>query len=875
MRSILRSVAFATASLSALLARPVAAQTVAQAGPGVTREVGAPAVRATVPSSTTASAVRAAKAPALDGRDDDEVWSRAKEVTGFRTFDPTEDGEPLYPTTAKVAYDERNLYVFVRMFDSHPDSLKKLLSRRDVRTVSDQIKVMLDSYHDRRTGYEFAVNPAGVKRDYYMYNDGNEDPSWDGVWDAVTTVDSLGWTAEFRIPLSQVRYADKPDHTFGIMIWRDRAATGERSSWPAYHRKQAGLVSQFGEVGGFAGLASPHRLEVVPYTVAKNESRVTDGGYGRTQKLTLGADVKYGLSSNLTLDATVNPDFGQVEADPSVLNLTAFETYQSERRPFFLEGTGIFSFDLNCNDGDCTGLFYSRRIGRSPQLRDSYGGAGTPLSTTILGAAKLTGRTGRGTSVGVLDAVTQREVGLNDATVEPATNFAVARVQQDLRGGKSGVGLMATGVTRNLDSWTTASLRRQAFSGGLDFRHRFAADAYELSGYAVASQVLGDTAAINRTQLNSTHGYQRPDAGLPYDATRTSLVGDGEQIGLQKVSGAVHAGLFLQRFSPGFEINDLGFLPRADQQSQSLWVGIQKSEPFGVFRRANLNFNQWQSFTAGGMRTDLGGNVNANWTFRNLWNGYLGVGARQRGGSMNDRDARGGPAFRRNPGANVFAGINTDARWRLQPEIHGSYFRGDEGRSTFADISPSLRFRAGSQLEMGVGPGVEYRHDDSQWYDNVGGTSAARGAGTHYLFAHLDQTTYSAQARLDYTATRTLSLQVYASPFMARGVFSNVRELDDARSPDYERRFVKYVPLSGGQPKEVVPATFNFKQFRSNTVLRWEYRPGSTLFFVWGQNRDASDDATARDGVRRDARDLFRRRPDNTFLVKASYWFSL
>ena len=865
----------------ALLATAAGAQSpealLAQSGPSAGRERAAARAGGAAPT-TAATAVRALRAPVIDGRDADDVWHGAAEHTEFRTFDPVEDGDPRYRTSARIAYDDKNLYVFVRMYDDHPDSLARLLSRRDVRTQSDQIKVMLDSYHDRRTGYEFAVNPAGVKRDYYMYNDGDsEDASWDGVWDAATTVDSLGWTAEFRIPLSQLRYADGPEHTFGIMIWRDRAATNERSSWPAFSRKRTGVVSQFGDVGGFVGLPAPHRLEVVPYTVAKNESRPLGGDqYGRTQHVTVGADVKYGISSNLTLDATVNPDFGQVESDPSVLNLSAFETYVSERRPFFLEGTGIFSFDLNCNDGSCTGLFYSRRIGRSPQLNGLYGDAGTSLSSTILGAAKLTGRTGKGTSIGVLDAVTQREVGLNSATVEPATNYAVARVQQDLRGGKTGIGLMATGVQRNLDDWSSPYLRRNAYSGGLDFRHRFASDRFELNGYAVASQVLGDTAAINRTQLNSTHGYQRPDAGLPYDATRTSLTGDGEQVGLQKVSGTVRGSLNYQRFSPGFEINDVGFLPRADMQSQSLWIQARKNSPWGIWRSMNVNVNEWQQFTAGGMRTDLGGNVNTNGSFRNLWNYYLGVGTEQRGGAMNDRDARGGPAFRRNPGMSSWWGLNTDARWTVQPEMHGFLFRGDQGRSTIDQYSPSLSFRTGSRMDFGVGPSVEFRHDDSQWYDNADGVTAAKGTGTHYLFGHLDQTTYSAEARLNYTATRDLSLQVYASPFMARGMFSNVRELGDARSPDYARRFIPYVPLDGdGNALAVTPATYNFKQFRSNTVVRWEYRPGSTLFFVWGQNRDASEDAQPNDNVRRDARDLFRRHPANTFLVKASYWFSL
>ena len=334
------------------------------------------------------------------------------------------------------------------MYDPHPDSILRLLGRRDVRVATDQIKIIIDSYHDLRTGYEFAVNPAGVKRDYAVYSDITEDPSWDGVWEAATTVDSLGWTAEFRIPLSQLRYADAKEHTFGFGIWRDIDRFKERDSWPEYKQSDARFMSQLGTVEKIDGIPSPHRLELVPYVVAKNVSVDPNRSVGRNNNLSGGANLKYGLTSNLTLDATVNPDFGQVESDPSVLNLSAFETFFAEQRPFFLEGTGIYSFQVNCNIVNCNneGLFYSRRIGRSPQLGYLYGDASSPTSTTILGATKLTGRLAGGMSVGVLDAVTQRADGPLGQTLEPTTNYAVVRAQQDLRGGESGIGIILTGV---------------------------------------------------------------------------------------------------------------------------------------------------------------------------------------------------------------------------------------------------------------------------------------------------------------------------------------------------------------------------------------------------------------------------------------------
>src|SRR5881398_3350170 len=285
-------------------------------------------VAAPQPSTANrASAVRAASPVVIDGRDDDEVWRIAQPITQFREFQPKEDGDPRFATEAKVAYDDRYLYVFIRAFDPHPDSILKLLARRDVRAATDQLKIMIDSYHDRRNGYEFAVNPAGVKRDYAIYNDGQEDDAWDAVWDAAARVDSLGWTAEFRIPLSQLRYVPRASNTFGFGIWRDIQRYTERVSWPVYRNSQAGVTSQLGELVGLEGLPSPRRPEVAPYVVTKNVSVTTGTRFDRSQKVTGGADLKYGLTPSLTLDATINPDFGQVEADPAVLNLSVFETF--------------------------------------------------------------------------------------------------------------------------------------------------------------------------------------------------------------------------------------------------------------------------------------------------------------------------------------------------------------------------------------------------------------------------------------------------------------------------------------------------------------------------------------------------------------------
>src|SRR5438105_221404 len=447
----------------------------------------------TTPSAKAVPATHASRQPVIDGKDDDEVWRDATRISDFQEWRPSEGGPPKLPTTAKVAYDAANLYVFVRAFDPHPDSIITVLARRDYFTPSDMIWIFLDSYHDRRTGYEFGVNPSGVKLDAQIYNDGNEDFAWDAVWDVATRVDSLGWTAEFRIPLSQLRYGRERSHTFGLTIDRDLYRYSQRVSWPLFRQSKAGFVSQFGEISGLVDLEAPRRLEAAPYVVTKNVSEFTKTGIGRTQDLAAGGDLKYRVASNLTLDATFNPDFGQVEADPGVLNLTAFETFFSERRPFFVAGRGLFQFDVNCNQVNCSseGLVYSRRIGRAPQLAGTYSDTTSPAFTRILGAGKLTGRLPGGTTIGVLDAVTQHVTGVGGATIEPTTNYGVVRLRQDLRGGETSVGGIVTAVNRDNDSFTSPYLRRRAYVGGADFRHRFPGGRFELWGSLDLRRVAG------------------------------------------------------------------------------------------------------------------------------------------------------------------------------------------------------------------------------------------------------------------------------------------------------------------------------------------------------------------------------------------------
>ena len=849
---------FFVASLAAI----VATQDVAQAP-------GRPA--STASTVATASAVRATQPPRIDGRTDDAVWQHAPRFSGFRMFEPQVDVDPTFTTEFQVAYDEKNLFVLVRMFDPHPDSIMHALTRRDVRGPSDQIKILIDSYDDKRSGFTFAINPDGVKRDYAMSNDGNEDGSWNGVWDAAAAVDSLGWVAEFRIPLSQLRYAPAPSHTFGFGIWRDVERVRERSSWPLWSPTRSGISSQLGRLTGLDGISSDRRLEVTPYMVTKNVQRFDPAsGYGRDQQISIGGDLKLGLTPNVTLDATVNPDFGQVEADPAVVNLTAFETFFSERRPFFVEGTGLYRFELNCYIVvDCStneGLFYSRRIGRSPALRSQYGDASTATATPIAAAAKLTGRTRSGLSFGLLEALTPEVTGTQDRTVEPLTNFVVLRAQQDLRGGESGISVIATGVNRSLNSLTEPFMHDGAYATGATFRHRFNRQQYELAGQVAASRVTGTPAALLRTQQSGVHYYQQPGDDLEVDSTATSLTGHAEQLKFGKYSGGItRFETSLVHQSAGFDVNDLGFLRRADRVDWSTWAALSWRTARWIYRWAQLNGNHWETWNTSGTRLENAWNMNGHMGLNNNWDVHLGGTISGVTPSYCDRCTRGGPVLRSSRGFFPWGGVNTDSRKTISGGMWVNLSFSDEGKSRGTNLGPYVNFRLATNLQANLGLNVDKDRNDSQWYGNFDGQDGVR----HYSFAHLDQRTVSMSLRLNYTATPDLTFEFYGAPFVSTGTYSNFRELSANPGADrYVDRFQPYTPPPGSE------TAFKFTQLRTNAVIRWEYRPGSTMFLVWAHGRQDSDDGSVRQSWSRDYRDLFALHPDNTFLIKVAHWLN-
>ena len=849
----------------------------------------------TVPSHATAThavATRAAIPPVIDGSDADPVWAQAQIISDFHQWQPTEGGPATFRTEAKVAYDDRFLYVFVRMYDPHPDSIIGLLSRRDQKTQSDWVKVLIDSYHDKRTGYEFVVNPRGVKRDLYTFNDLEEDESWDGVWDVATRIDSAGWTAEFRIPFDQLRFARQDSLTFGLAISRDVARLNESDSWPIYRLSKTGISSQFGDLSGINGLGAPRHLEIVPYAVAKNITYPENGAYGRQQQFEVGGDLKYGVTSNLTLDATVNPDFGQVESDPAVLNLSNFETFLPERRPFFVEGTGIFRFDLNCSMSSCTGLFYSRRIGRQPQLSD--GTIGTPSATSIIGAAKLTGRTSGGLSVGFLDALTAREV--NDSsgtTAEPPTNYIATQLIQEFNGGNTQVGVMATAVNRQLDQFTRDTLRESAYTLGAHFTHQFDDRKYQLQGSVVGSDVAGSPGAMAITQASSTHYFQRPGSGLVYDTTRTSLSGDAEKISFGKIGGGVvRFNTNFNRFGPGLEINDLGYLAEAGIMTWNNSFTLQYLQPGPFYRQMYIGVSEVNGWTTQGLNAAYMNNnaANLNWDvqFKNSWWIHVGGDRNRWHTAFDDRKARGGPALRGHPFTDGYFGIEGDPRLTAIPSINFSIYDGSGGKSHGYSISPTVLFRFSSNLALSLSLQYALDVDYVNWLSNFihYPTNQLSVTDTVVTIATLHQNTASAIIRLDATFTPRLTLQFFAQPYLSDGRRSDWRYAANPRAASYSEEYLPYTPIDSTDnpnPGPACPTTtvscwnFNYQQLNVNAVLRWEYRPGSTLFVVWqhGRNYNNYDQQYSGFSPGSDVNSMFAVHPMNTFLIKGTYWFSL
>lgn len=843
--------------------------------------------------------------PRIDGQLDDAVWSQVPWAGEFIQREPSPGDAPHQPTEFKILYSDNALFVGFRAHDSEPGKIVAQSARRD-GFPGDWVEINIDSRRDRRTAFSFTISASGVKGDEFVSQDGDSwDATWDPIWFAGTRVDEKGWTAEIEIPLSQLRFDDADDQIWGMQITRRIFREEERSNWQFIPPDAPGWVSGFGELHGLRNLQPKRQVEVLPYVLARAERFESERGNpfatGEEEDFATGLDAKLGVTANLTLDATVNPDFGQVEADPSEVNLTAFETFFSERRPFFVEGNSIFDFPLApaVTGGSFTqdNLFYSRRIGRAPQGSADAGPGefvDQPDHSSILSAAKLSGKLSPSLTLGVLDAVTAEEraeiAGPSGARrkqpVAPLTNFFAGRVQHERDEGKMAIGGMLTAVNRNLDDPAVGFLARAAYAGGLDFRRLWKDRTYYIEGGIQASHLRGSEESMLRLQRSSARYYQRPDADhVEVDSTRTELSGHAGSVRVGK-SGGGHT-----RFqggvawrSPGFETNDLGFLRRADEVNQFLYGGYRIDHPFSIFRRLAWNANQWRNYDFDGQHLSTAVNTNANTSTRNNWE--FGFGLTRQFETVSNTELRGGPSMRLPGLFEPEFWVEGDHRRPFSVSFGGDWTLRDDDAGRSRTLWIDFIYRPSNQIRITFAPTQSHGRPELQFVTRTG---SARG--TEYVFAALDQKTLDLTTRIDYAITPTLSLQYYGQPFVSAGRYRDWKRIVDPRNESYEGRFHQldgpqishdeasdeYVvdeDRNGEEDFRFSDPDFNVREFHSNLVARWEFRPGSLAYLVWSQGRDDFE-GIGRYRPRRDLDSLFDTHPHNVFLVKVSRWFSL
>lgn len=839
--------------------------------------------------------------PELDGIANDPIWTKIGWEGDFIQTEPHEGKKPSQDTAFKIKFDKENLYVIIRAYDTEPGKIVKRMARRD-NASGDWVGISLDSYFDHRTAFVFRVNAAGVKWDMAMTEDGSsEDESWDPIWYVETSVDEQGWVAEMKIPFSQLRFSNNEEHLWGLQVSRNLFREGEMSHWQFIPRDSSGWVRHFGELHGICSIKRGSRLELIPYTVGDYQSFEAEEGNpfftGKSRQFTGGLDGKFAVTNDLTLDFTINPDFGQVEADPSEVNLTAYESYFEEKRPFFIEGRDIMNFQLMGGDGDFSSdnLFYSRRIGRRPQYDpelDDDEFADIPVNTSILGAMKLTGKTRNGWSIGILDSITAKETAQIDflgdrhhETVEPMTNYFLMRLQKNTNNGNTILGGMFTATNRGINSENLNYLHKGAYTGGFDFKQYWGNKSYQFEFTTVFSQVVGDKEALQYTQESSRRYFQRPDAThLNYDPNRTSLFGHGGTVTFGKTgNGRLRFMGGVTWRSPGLELNDIGYLRSADRIMQWVWVGYRIYKPFAIFRSARVNFNQWQGWDFSGARIFNGGNINLNAQFKNFWG--MGGGFNRQGNSLSTTMLRGGPAVNYPDGWNYWFNFYSDSRQALRFNAgtsggwrhNNAYWR----RNVWAGVT----YRPSSALSISVSPSFGNTRSKMQYVDTLD-----YGDDSRYILGSIERKTLAVTIRLNYSISPELSIQFYGQPFIASGKYYDFKYITDPGAGDFNDRFhlfneteiaynsddVEYSVdenKDGNNDYAFENPNFNFFQFRSNLVVRWEYSPGSTVYLVWSQNRTGSDE-TGDFSMGRDMDELFSIKPHNVFLIKFTHRFN-
>lgn len=843
----------------------------------------------------------------LDGIPDEAQWRGVEWAGDFIQFVPNEGKPPHQPTGFKILYDDKFLYLAFDCHDMAPDSIVRRMSRRD-EFPGDWVEVNIDSYHDLRTAFSFTLSVSGVRGDEFVANNGNDwDTNWNPIWFGKTHVNEKGWTAEIKIPFSQLRYGNEAEKVWGLQVTRRIFRKEERSTWQYIPQNSGVWVSGFGELHGIKNIPLHRQVEIAPYLTLQADKYKKEPGNpfakGFDSKLAAGIDGKLAVTNDLILDFTINPDFGQVEADPSQVRIDGFQNFFEERRPFFIESRNIFDYQLTGSqaggDYDSDLLFYSRRIGSSPRGFPSVANgeyAEMPLNTTILGAAKFSGKTKKGLSIGVLESITERELAKVDNNgqkrrelVEPLTNYFVARLQQDYKEGNTIIGGILTSVNR--ENGLSNLLHRNAYSGGIDFVHYWKNRTWYIRGNVIFSHVEGTKEAILNTQTGFEHLFQRPNASeFHLDSNRTSLTGMGGTFRFGKIGGK--SGRLGQIFkfetgftfrSPQLELNDIGFMYTSNEINHFTWIGLHYQKQFSVFRNARLNYNHWSRWDYSGQFLYQAFNFNTTAWFKNNW--QVGTGVTWNPHEILNNALRGASSIRRPPGIGHNFFISSDSRKKIYFNLNGFNAWASHNTVTNNDFGVTVYFQPFDAFNFSMGASYgHYSRQQDQFVANVDFGNTSRT-----IVGAVDQKTLRFTSRLTYNITPDLTVQYYGQPFITRPRYQRFAVVTNPLAKQYNARFHIFSPTEisvnnstyfvdenadGNVDYSFDMPDFNFVQFRSNLVARWEYKAGSELYLVWSLGNTPNASADLDRPVFRSLFDnAFADQGRNIFLVKWTYRF--
>jgi hypothetical protein len=825
--------------------------------------------------------------PVIDGKLDDACWQNNNWAGDFTQWIPKEGAKPSQKTTINIQYDDKNLYVAIRAYDNEPEKISKKAGRRDEFT-GDLVGIDLDTYHDHRTGFEFNVSAAGQKIDLILTNPSNTDMSWDAVWSSKVGSEDSAWVAEFEIPLSQLRYSNEKEQTWGMHVWRWIDRFQEESDWEPQTSTGPGILYLFGHLEGISDLPKSRRIELMPYTSGKLNmvekdalNPYTKDGYQLFGNI--GLDAKIGLSSNFTADVTINPDFGQVESDPSTMNLTAFETFYDEKRPFFLEGKNIFNFEF-----DDLSIFYTRRIGHAPSYEPTLADnqfMKYPSNTSILSAVKFSGKTSKGLSVGVLQSITNNEKALisdgskeEKVVVEPMSSYTVVRFQQDFNAGNTVLGGIITSKNRLNSDDSFDFMNKNAITGGIDFLHQWKDKEFYLNAKLIGSNIQGDTESISLLQKSSARYYQRPDANhLEFDNTLTQLSGQGGSIKIGKGSkGLWRYSTMLTWRSPGLELNDIGYMSISDHVKNVNTVSYFINQPKGIFRSFNSSFTQTNYLNTAFDYLSSQFTVYLYGQFLNKW--ALEGHVCEFPNSLDTRILRGGGAMKIPAKTHCDLKIGSDNSKKTAFSIYAFTESGSENSSLTTTLNTSFTYQPFNILKFSISVNYTSNDNELQYVEDVSNKNYSMNQP--YVLGKIYQETLGATFRIDYNINPELSLQYYGSPYFTAGNYSSFKLIDNPLADKYSNRFTLLEPVLS---TENVYTTgdllfknpdFSFAEFRSNLVFRWEYKPGSKLFLVWS-NEKTIYKTVSNAGIGDAFSSLSNAFSNNLFMVKLNYWFSL